>query len=75
MKWTTETPTASGWYWLGRYGKPPVVVRVSALPGGYYGVAFVAEDNEKDLNSFRSEQGWRWAGPLHVEKVPEKVLS
>lgn len=72
MKWTAETPTHSGFYWLGQYGFPPEPVRVAALPGGYYGVAFLRRALETDLFSYRPEDGWRWAGPLHIEPVPKE---
>ena len=58
MKWTSEPPTAPGWYWWRkRAGKVPSVVEIEeseAFPG-----KLVRRDRDEFLPSYG-----KWAGPL-----------
>lgn len=69
MIWTTNPPTAPGYYWLsigGRLGHPQVVrvYRTDRITGGL-GVRYAGLTNRDQLGDGRiEEQECWWAGPI-----------
>ncbi len=56
MKWTTEKPTETGWYWIkDSHWCEGIIVRVNADTRKYY---------DGDLHNFPLNA--KWAGPISV---------
>lgn len=67
MRWTNETPTKPGWYWLRSEGDF-MVVEISTIIGGCLGIDFMGTDAGFELSEFVKYSSpsppLQWFGPI-----------
>lgn len=73
MKWTTEPPTQTGWYWMGNStGNAVVQVKHRKENGGYFSVVCGAV--ELDVNLWKATgKEMYWAGP--IEEPEDEMVN